>query len=804
MGRCIRRGRPVTSARRAARPHALWTTPLEHESDAPAQRAIHLLRSPIHPGPARVGFRSALGYLKCGSREETDWVRDARIWAWRDEGWRQLESVRDLPRPGGNEVSWIDLDAAGATALAIELRRSWIDDWWPGWNLADRGIMVEAATAHDDLPAPQRGVLEAVQVSLEGLPDGMRAQRLGGTVRFESDVLRVTFRLHAPALAELDFDPDGLRAPGPDLIKRAAAFDHTGVDLINNVHLPLRGAFANGPRFGSLDGVEPVGFLTAGYEGDSRVDGANVRYRVYIPSVGLAYAIDWRVEPDSLSVAVERRGDRDLAAAESCAWQIPFASEATPLAAVAAPRRSGETGLVSERGLLHAPGRGSLRFETQGDLQIRLDSARPLMVVDLELKVGERPGDLATWELPAGRWSGAARFEVSHGITPILGGDVPPEARDAITRTALSGLAFRADTATLSNNGNSIHATFCMDHWAALAIAVDRLDPSLRSADLVIESILRHLDGAPGYGAGATSAHGDRMEGEYLQTDPAVLHAIGSLLEAGLGEQLIARGPDIGRLLEEVRTRDLDGDGLIESRIRVGTPGDDVWGTNWWDLIGFGWKDAWVNALLYGAIRQLVRSAAMLGLDGDALGTWADQLRAAYRASFWDPARGWVAGWQDRDGVVHDFAFLYVNGTAISEGLLDAHEARGVAERLLDLLKHEGPPDLRAGLPGHLRPIPDELMASPFPAMGFGFYENGAQTLSQARHFIGALYHVGLVTEADRLLLPMLGALADGSAFGGCASGLDWRSWDGTPCGYEGILTDQFGVLVPAIERWGA
>ena len=76
--------------------------------------------------------------------------------------------------------------------------------------------------------------------------------------------------------------------------------------------------------------------------------------------------------------------------------------------------------------------------------------------------------------------------------------------------------------------------------------------------------------------------------------------------------------------------------------------------------------------------------------------------------------------------------------------------------------------------------------------------------MSQARHFIGALQRVGRADDADRLLRAMLERLADGSAFGGCSTGVDWRMWDGTRCGYEGLLTDQFGVLVPALERWGA
>jgi hypothetical protein len=37
---------------------------------------------------------------------------------------------------------------------------------------------------------------------------------------------------------------------------------------------------------------------------------------------------------------------------------------------------------------------------------------------------------------------------------------------------------------------------------------------------------------------------------------------------------------------------------------------------------------------------------------------------------------------------------------------------------------------------------------------------------------------------------------------GGAKSGLDARFWDGGPCGYEGLLTDQFGILATVIRRY--
>ncbi len=44
--------------------------------------------------------------------------------------------------------------------------------------------------------------------------------------------------------------------------------------------------------------------------------------------------------------------------------------------------------------------------------------------------------------------------------------------------------------------------------------------------------------------------------------------------------------------------------------------------------------------------------------------------------------------------------------------------------------------------------------------------------------------------------------LGEAFVFGGAKSGVDARSWDGWPCGYEGLLTDQFGILATALDRY--
>jgi hypothetical protein len=85
----------------------------------------------------------------------------------------------------------------------------------------------------------------------------------------------------------------------------------------------------------------------------------------------------------------------------------------------------------------------------------------------------------------------------------------------------------------------------------------------------------------------------------------------------------------------------------------------------------------------------------------------------------------------------------------------------------------------------------------------FGDYQNGGANHSQASHFVNGLYQVGMTAEADAVLRGLCSSLADDTAFGGVdGPGIDWRRWDGTPSGYEGLLTDQFGFLATVLDRY--
>jgi hypothetical protein len=377
-----------------------------------------------------------------------------------------------------------------------------------------------------------------------------------------------------------------------------------------------------------------------------------------------------------------------------------------------------------------------------------------------------------------------------------------------LLRTAWTALTFRADTATLSNSGASMHCPICLDTWSAVTLPVREVLPGLPATEFLRVSLERWLTGGPGYAAGRLLQDGSSHDAddEYLMTGASALRGLGDYLRHCATPAWYREfRPFILQKLAAAHERDLDGDGLIESLHRTGVSGTAQWSTCWFDVISFGWKDAFANAILYGALRELAPGLRRLGekVEADKLSHWADWLKTNYRDAFWNEATGWLAGWRCREDKLHDYAFLPVNGAAVANGLIEPTEARAMLRRLLAEAKRVGLPDAALGLPGNLRCIPDEDLSDIIQGYPFGYYQNGGRTHAQTRHFVMALYQCGLTREADRLLKRLCAGFAEARVFGGNQSGVDWRYWDDRPCGYEGLLTDQFGILEAIYWRWG-
>lgn len=771
---------------------ALWSEG-EVDDDVVGRRIVHA-RTMRLAGPTALHtlrVRPGAGYHKCGSENQWDWVTAFRCLVRADNGWVAVLEVSDLPTPSGPDDPPLEFDLGGVIAsdAMIEIRRSGLDGPWTPWALADNAFELVG----DHPPAPRQGEerLRTTSLDLDHLPEGVRAEAVRGTVRYATATYDVGFSLGRAGFSFLALDDEGNGRVDRDLL----------------VHRP--GVNLQGPMLHPVGGSSLVGpALRCRMDGAVTVRGNTVVYELTIPDAGQRLRLEWRMLADRIELSARREGDAPIEAWESALWQVGFDPGVAATTTMGSIRQEGRTGLLDLPLLLHAPGHGTLSVTDGGmDATWRSDADRGRGWLLGELKLGEQPTGRGTTTLKAGVFEADLEWRpVSAGVAARQGTPAPIER--ALRRAAITGLSYRADTGTFSNNSVSIHCPMSMDTWSALAVRCAEVSPGVDMRLLLRDSLERWLDGGPGYASG-TLRDDDRLrpaEDEYL------ISGVGTLL--GLAEFLEAAGDrvwvDRYRLrirtkLEQLAARDLDGDGLIESPHRRGVSGEHDWSTNWYDVVSFGWKDAYVNALLFRALRLLSANLPGLGADelADGLDSWADRLAASFEPAFLNPDTGWVAGWRSADGMLHDHAYLAINAIVVNSGVLTRDRERTIIEALWTEYQSVGAPDPHWGLPNNLWPIPDADLTEPMQGFPHGFYLNGALSHSQSRHFVDALYRVGMGAEAESLLTALCTTLGDGTAFGGSQTGVDWRYWDGAPCGYEGQLTEQFGIMAVAIDRFG-
>lgn len=772
---------------------SVWKSRGRGQSDAPGKRIVHQRVVRLH-GPARLvrlGIRPALGFHKCASSMDRDWVVEFSVRARVAGRWRVVREECDLPRPHSERLKWFDLAGVKADAVVIEITRSGLDGWWTSWNLATGGLVLEGERLQPLAGRFERR-LQQSKIDVARLPRGVSAHHQDGTVHYRMPDYEVGFRLDRPGFSYLSLATESEAAREQNLLLTNPVKCDQGVQL-------------------HLVGESPHMAPSVRYrmEGSVRVRGNEVAYK--LESGGQRYELTWRVEPTGLTLRAVRESAKAAVAWHSSAWTIGWDNAVSPTHAVGELKRTGQSGGLELPAWINAPGFGTWLLESKDEAAgLRSESLRQCDLHQIEFKVGEVADASGLHRLPAG--GHRATFTLRPLRPPAsLRRNTPTVIKQAWERTYFVAPTFRSDIATLANSGASMTCPICMDSWSAVLpdLGLEQAVPGTPSgADLLRVSIERWLVGGPGNAAGRLS-HGGVVhdaDDEYLMTGAAILRAIGDYLSNDATPQWFRKHRSlITAKINAARQRDLDDDGLIESPHRTGTSGSGQWSTCWLDVLSFGWKCAWSNAILYGALRELAAGYARFGAQTEAadLISWGAKLRASYRPTFWSEESGWLAGWRCADDRLHDYAFLPVNGTAVREGLLDPAEARAVMERLLAENLRVKLPDPALGLPMNLWPIPDEDRADILQGYPFGYYQNGGRTHSQTRHFVMALYTVGLRAEADAMLERLCVGFAEASTFGGNRTGVDWRAWDDTPCGYEGLLTDQFGLLEAIRYRWG-
>jgi len=744
------------------------------------------------PRPARLTrlvVKPALGFHKCGSGSVDDWIEDIRLLGLVNGDWRVLHEQYGLVENLPGEEHVFALGNEEVTAALVEVRRSGLDGEWTPWNLVRDGLELWGR--------PQKGAverkdgrLERAVFEIDEMPCGVEVKELPGEVRYKTKNFEVGFWLGRPGFSYLALNESGMSEPC-------------------NLLFHATGNHSQGPM------LQPVGekpliapALYCDISGTTEVLGNTVKYELDIGNGQQFLTLVWTVNPAELKLEATRRASTQLEAWESTIWRTTFDSRTAPINTIGKLNRVGRTGTVCFPVKLHAPRFGTLDIDSNNNAATvwRSDADRLNGMLLGELKLGEEATERGTYLLPNGVYSAEYSWKVRTPAVRMRDNTPAPVAK-ALDTTMLTALTTRPDTGTLSNNSVSIHCPMSMDVWARVAHQIARVDPSIPALDFLRYSLERWLDGGPGYASGRVRIDGKVVDtdDDYLITGASVALGLARYLEATEDRTWLGEfAPQIRIALDALRSRDLDNDGLIESLRRNGIAGEHNWSTNWYDVISFGWKDAWVNAILYEALDRLAQICPKLDAPELALGLceWRDEVRQNYSACFLNSETGLIAGWRSRDGELHDYAFLAVNGAAVTSGVLDRSVQLAVMKTLwheYQRLKHF---DQRVGLPVNLWPIPDADLTAPMHGYAHGFYLNGALSLSQSHLFVEALFAVDMHEEAESVLTDLCRGITELELFAGSQSGVDWRFWDGAPCGYEGMLTEQFGIIATALERY--
>ena len=467
--------------------------------------------------------------------------------------------------------------------------------------------------------------------------------------------------------------------------------------------------------------------------------------------------------------------------------------------------------------VMHFPGQGSLRLTSSiPDAGLTYTSSRSegyLSHFDETAKLllpaasAEHPRVVYTLEAAA--------------IYPRLPGIEGDERFDPFRRNWLNILQLDPSFPALSNSTASDTCGFCYYEYADIASLTPPLAEGLNALDVVRQTLDRILAAGKAYGMRGYRVNPKAQRSVSADTYPSMIIAAASCVRSGNTDDWLRKNyTGIRNWAEAMLATDTNGNGLIKFNVS----GDSgVWKSNWdrtaqfrlpsnwWDQIGFGYEDAYANALAYRALPNMAMMAKRVGRADDAVRylAAAEKLRAAYFQCFFDPATGVLGGWRSADGKLHDYYFLWVNGIAIHYGLVERPQANAIMDKLLAKLKQVGYHNFSLGLPGNLVTIaPGDCVlkdaarwgcgSQPDNSDGFRHYENAGATASFAFFTLAALYDLGRKMEADEILFPMLGAYGkDGfSAMNAQGQSGDWKAWDGTFEGYEGFLTDNYYALL--------
>ena len=531
---------------------------------------------------------------------------------------------------------------------------------------------------------------------------------------------------------------------------------------------------------------------------------------------------------------VSRQGDtveyRARAEDEKPAWSLAFSENAIVLRSATSGNRPNEPivlgfdpanthptllGMVSDEGDIRLP--GLLHFPAHGTFRITGTARDAIAGYDASRDHGD---NFVRVTLPPSTWTWHREIEYRIEVVCIYprGDGIENDSRyDGYRRDFLSIFQLNPRRRALANNSASDATPITLFEYAMMAEHLPPLAPGFTAFDLVRQTLERYIGGMTGYGMTGYLLP-PRVNYDFLDVYPSLMIAAAAYVRVTGDAQWNLRNYSMLKSwADKMIEFDRDGDGLMEYPLS-GNSGSwpvelSVRPSNWWDTIGFGHKDAYSNALAYPGLQGMAALATMAGREADATvyREHAQKLKASYYAAFYNPETGVLAGWRSADGKLHDYYFLFVNGMAVTYGLVTPEQGNRIWDKLWTKMDEVGYRRFDLGLPGNLIPIRREDYVDLNPRYGgptkedgsdgFQVFENGGASACFAYFTIQALRMLGRHAQADAILFPILASFRKGGFQGHGANGesYDWTDWKGNPNGYEGLLVDNYLTLLAAV-----
>lgn len=615
-------------------------------------------------------------------------------------------------------------------------------------------------------------------------PEGMEVLNRPDMILYKSKNLSVGFSLRRPIIMHLGWD----------------AFE-LGKEMDNRVRNSL---FLE--RLANTDGfTQPIG-LSGPFLRDISGDyGANewtgevsvcenkISYSKLKAIEGLEIDAVFTIEQDWIEIDLEVRNRRGMPVVEFEIWRFAWDIRNAMTGAAGVPSLTpGRNGDVDLPMLWAGDSVGCLLCESKSMLQPRMqvESYRRYNLVTGGIMIGANPEPDQCLLIPKGTYNTSIRLRVTK-LEPSGFSEIKQNGQGTLSRWSAPYSCFRPEYGGFSNNCISVNCHMCQVSTIETIVNTNKVEGGPDLIKLAKFSVERALLDGGGYGYHRQL---------FLDSDPSLISAAGKIYQTRPDKSWLLRiQPGIEAAVDRM-LNSVNEDGMVVSRALTGNSGSFRWSTNLMDVIGFGHLDAYVNAMAYRAFNNASGLLFQIGskAQADACLKAAGDIYRSYSQIFLNPETGWVAGWRSKDGLLHDYAFLWVNGTAIAYGLLNETDAH-IALSNLENLRSSLIVDARLGLPLNLLPIDrKDHMLPKILGEHVRTYENytdGSMAAIFAGYYLRALSIYGFEQQAKKLAKDLDEAFFYGMYDGGNYTAKEFHSWEGLPNGYEGTMLDSFGCL---------